>query len=50
MLTEPVWGERKEEAEGQEDTLCQLRGSLEEEKERRDEQKTGKKRPRTAGN
>ena len=38
MLTEPAWGERKEEEEGQEDNRCQLRGSLEEEKKKRDEQ------------
>lgn len=37
LLTEPVWGERKEEAEGQEDNCCPLRGSLEEGKEKRDE-------------
>lgn len=49
LLTEPLWGERKEEAEGQEDNHCQLRGSLEEKKEKRDEQKTGKKSPRTSG-
>lgn len=49
LLTEPVRGERKEEAEGQEDNCCQLRGSLEEEKEKRDEQKTGKKSPQTSG-
>lgn len=30
-----MWGEGKEEAEGQGDNRCQLRGSLEEEKEER---------------